>query len=181
MFPAVGLGVVILPTSTSNGDPLLATLQAQISSSTSLCAPSPLTHFASGSQAGSLHWSTQTLRENYKSTCPEWQNWGVRAMPDRLIAPLRMRKGDPFWRNLSHPAPLLPSLGSTTEVKPSQLPCARSLGLLTRARELQPLCCDEGWGRENWAEPGWPRGQSRFLLLGWGARQRDERMAPGRM
>ena len=95
VFPAVGLGAVILPrhqhqTETLRWPPCRA---PRCSSDTSLCAPSPsLILRQSPRQAPStgLHGPFVKIT---KSTCPEWQNWGVRAMPDELIAPLRMRKG----------------------------------------------------------------------------------------
>lgn len=69
VFPAVGLGAVILPrhqhqTETLRWPPCRT---PRCSSDTSLCAPSPHSFC---SQAGSLHWSTQTLRENYKKYLP---------------------------------------------------------------------------------------------------------------
>ena len=69
VFPAVGLGAVILPrhqhqTETLRWPPCRT---PRCSSDTSLCAPSPHSFC---SQAVSLHWSTQTLRENYKKYLP---------------------------------------------------------------------------------------------------------------
>ena len=69
VFPAVGLGAVILPRHQHQTEtlPWPPCRTPRCSSDTSLCAPSPHSFC---SQAGSLHWSTQTLRENYKKYLP---------------------------------------------------------------------------------------------------------------